>query len=425
MAWLLFDAYRQQGHDSTLVVGKKQSQDSDVWLLPNEQLREKSAWTKFWRTQHQKFNQQTIRGAWRAGRVAFDLAEPVRTLRKQLGHEDFDFPATRQILDFAPQIFHAHNLHNGYFDLRLLPEISQRIPTLLTLHDEWLLTGHCGYSITCPRWESGCGNCPDLTLYPAVRRDATRYNWQRKAEIYKKSKFYVAAPSQWLLNHAERSMLAAGMVEKRVIPHGVNLAIFCPADKSDAKHALNIPSDTQMLLFAGNRASANPYKDYATVRQAVERVNLPHQKIIFIALGDTGQDEPIADNITLRYVSYQTDPQRIAQYYQAADVFLHAALADNFPNTILEALACGTPVIATGVGGIPEQIQALDESQNPTGVLVALRDFTGMARGIERLLTDDNLRLQMGVHAAHDARLRFDLENFVKNYLHWYTEIIS
>ncbi|MBZ0305902.1 MAG: glycosyltransferase [Anaerolineae bacterium] len=233
IAWLLFEAYRQRGHESALAVGKKHSDDPDVLLIPNETTRDSALWTGFWRRQHRKMQPVQGRGAWRVGRVFYDLAEPIRTVRRQLGHEDFAFPATRQLLNLQPQIFHAHNLHNGYFDLRLLPEISRSATTILTLHDEWLLTGHCAYAIDCPLWETGCGHCPDLSLYPAIKRDATAYNWRRKAEIYRKSRLYVATPSQWLMDRVKRSML--NPVETRVIPHGVDGSVFRPADKNAAK----------------------------------------------------------------------------------------------------------------------------------------------------------------------------------------------
>lgn len=418
IAWLLFEAYRQRGHESHLAVGKKLSTDPDVLLVSNEATREKSAWVRFWRSRHRAMQNQRWRGAWRLGRVFYDLAEPVRAVRKQLGHEDFDFPATRHLLRDSPQIFHAHNLHNGYFDLRLLPEISQTVPTVLTLHDEWLFTGHCGYSIDCPRWETGCGHCPDLTLYPAVKRDTTAYNWRRKARLYENSRLYISTPSQWLMDKVQRSMLAG--LETRVIPYGVDLTVFQPADKNEAKNALEIAGN--MVLFTGNRASQNPYKDYATVRDAVQRVQHP---FTFVVLGDTGSTEKVSDTVTIRYVPYQKDLTTIARYYQAADLFLHAAHADNFPNTILESLACGTPVIATATGGIPEQIQVLEESDLPTGILVPPRDSVKMAGAIARLLREDELRLKMGDHAAADARRRFDLETFVQAYLNWYEDILS
>ena len=69
-----------------------------------------------------------------------------------------------------PDVLHLHNLHGGYFDLRVLPELSAHQPTVVTMHDEWLYTGHCAYTLDSERWLEGCGSCPHLDSYPAARR---------------------------------------------------------------------------------------------------------------------------------------------------------------------------------------------------------------------------------------------------------------
>jgi glycosyltransferase involved in cell wall biosynthesis len=122
----------------------------------------------------------------------------------------------------------------------------------------------------------------------------------------------------------------------------------------------------------------------------------------------------------VRFVEYQTDPRAVARYYQAADVYVHAARADTFPNTILEAQACGTPVVATAVGGIPEQI---DDGR--TGLLVPPGDAAALAERIARLLGDNDLRARLGEQAAADARDRFDLNRQADTYLDWYRDLVE
>jgi glycosyltransferase involved in cell wall biosynthesis len=136
-------------------------------------------------------------------------------------------------------------------------------------------------------------------------------------------------------------------------------------------------------------------------------------------------------------VPFETRPQTAAAYYQAADVYIHAAKVDTFPNTVLEALACGTPVIATEVGGIPEQIRALEGlscrtpgaprhgATEATGVLVGRGDAEGMAAGLERLLSDLPLRRRLGQNARRDAEQRFGLARQVDAYLRWYQELLQ
>src|SRR3546814_3518586 len=85
-----------------------------------------------------------------------------------------------------------------------------------------------------------------------------------------------------------------------------------------------------------------------------------------LALGDSGPDEKVG-NTELRFVPYQSEEAVVASFYHAADIYLHAAHADNFPTTLLEAAACGLPVVATAVGGIPEQVESLDHPGMPRG----------------------------------------------------------
>ena len=89
-----------------------------------------------------------------------------------------------------------------------------------------------------------------------------------------------------------------------------------------------------------------------------------------------------------------------------------------FPNTILEALACGLPVVATAVMGIPEQVK-----DAVTGFLVASKDAEAMAKHIMMWLTDDALRRQFSLNAAQDARERFDLNHQADAYIEWYLMI--
>ena len=418
VAWNLLRSYRERGYEAWLAVGHKLSDDPDVLLIPNEQQR--SRWARFWMHKPsvvEAADQAKPRNLFKV------IAEPGKTLDYHLGREDFGFPGTWKLLNLtphAPDIVHTHNLHGGYFDLRVLPSLSKKIPLILTLHDAWLLSGHCAHSFGCERWKIGCGKCPDLGIQPPVVRDATSYNWKRKREIYEKSRLYVSTPSQWLLEKIEDSMLAPAVVESRVIPNGVDLSVFRPGEKQKVRLELDIPSDAVVLLFTANNIRQNMWKDYAMIRTALTLVDeqLRERKAVFIGLGEEAKMEPIG-NIDLRFVPYQSEAATVARYYQAADVYIHASKADTFPNTVLEALACGTPVVATRVGGIPEQIK-----EGQTGYLTPVGDPHAFAGRIIELLSRDDCRRNMGREAAIDARKRFDVKVQVDTYLEWYQTIL-
>ena len=422
VAYDLHTAYRQQGHQAHLAVGHKKLYDADVSLINHTAYR--PAWTRFWRAQQLALCQKKIHIAPVLAGLLADAAEPRAWWERTRGMENFDYPGAWHVLGLPPQrpqVLHAHNLHGKYFDLRALAALSQQIPTFITLHDEWMFTGHCAYTFGSERWRTGCVDCPDLAINPAVPRNTTAQNWQRKQSIYQQSKLYVAAPSRWLLDEALTSILQPAIVEARHIPNGVALETFHPGDKRAARAALQLPLEADIALFVANSTVSNPFKDYATLEAAIARIaaQRPQRETVFVNLGEAGAEKRLGQ-VTIRYVGYQRDPQQVARFYQAADVYLHAARAENFPCTILEALACGTPVVATAVGGIPEQI-----NEGVTGFLIPQADSHAMAARAAQLFDDVSLQSQMGEAAAQHARDHFSLTQQVKRYLDWYETVLQ
>jgi glycosyltransferase involved in cell wall biosynthesis len=429
IARALHDGARAAGHESWMAVGRKTTGDANVFALDHDRLR--TPWSKLCRAAAAAIAPvEGVKGMKLLRLVVRDtVGQPRRAARRRGGEEDFDFPATAGLLGLPPampDLLHLHNLHSpaGYFDLRELPRLSARVPTVVTLHDAWLLAGHCAHSFGCDRWQTGCGRCPDLSIYPPIRKDATAFNWGRKRDLFARSRLRVCTPSQWLMDRVARSMLQPAVVDARVIPNGVDLSVFCPGDRAAARAGLDLPQDARVLLFAANGIRSNPFKDFRTMREAITAVasdaGARGSPLLFVALGEPSPDEVLSENATLRFVPFLTDESTIARYYQAADVYLHPARADTFPTTVLEALACGRPVIASDVGGIPEQV-----GEGETGHLVPVGDAGGMAAAIIALLRDGGRRLAMGARAAEVARARFDARRHVEATLDWYRQIVS
>ena len=110
----------------------------------------------------------------------------------------------------------------------------------------------------------------------------------------------------------------------------------------------------------------------------------------------------------------------IAQYYQAADIYVHTAKADTFPTTILEAMACGLPVVASNTGGIPEQVD-----HEITGFLTPVEDPVALVQGIKKILQNTALRNAMSSSALQKVYAHYTLGMQIKTYLAWYKSIIS
>lgn len=336
-----------------------------------------------------------------------------------LGLEDMSFPATRELLALLPEpadVLHLHNLHGGYFDLRALPRLTAAIPTAITLHDTWLLAGHCAYSLGCERWITGCGKCPDISRPMAIPRDSSAANWRRKRDVYRRSRVFVAGPSRWVLAEAERSILADAIVRTFCIPNGIDTAVFTPGDRSAARAVLGLPSDAFIVITSA--AGANPFKDYATVVRALPAIahKLPGRNVLLVALGT----ESHSTDARVINVPFLSEPVQIARYLRAADIGLHMAHGENFPLSILEAQACGLPVVASAVGGIPETILP-----GETGLLVPEGDDAALAAAVVSLASDPARLLRMGVAAALHVRGHFGLDRMVDAYLAMYAAMLE
>jgi glycosyltransferase involved in cell wall biosynthesis len=431
----LFEEYGARGHKSWMAVGVKRGSKANIFAIPHAPAAR--GWGRLWWSLHDRV--RTYSG--RASRATAFIASPQKIVDDFRGVENFDFPGTQRLLGLgpeAPDVVHLHNLHGffGYFDLRALQPLSRTVPTVVTLHDAWMFTGHCAYFLDCNKWERGCGSCPYLDTDPSVRRDSTDLNWLRKKQIYENSSLFVAAPSHWLLERAKASILSHGIVDTKLIPNGVDLSIFRPAQKASARERIGLPQDERILLFSGVSPASSPYKDLPTLRAAAEILGRVGTDITLVVLGETGETQRIGQ-ATIRFAGYETDEAKVARFYQAADVYVHAARvgAENHSLAILEALACGAPVVASDVGGIPEQVKSLrppssgsshpSDPDRATGILTPPGDAKALADAVTILIEDSALLRAMSSNAAIDARRRFDLQTQVDAYLDWYGEIIA
>jgi glycosyltransferase involved in cell wall biosynthesis len=423
ISWSLHQGYKSLGIRSLLAVGSKRTDEVDVFQIPNAECMRWLA-KKLSAAGKAIVDQSKSAFLSRLGGWISVIGQPKRYMGLYRGIEDFDYPATWNLLGLVgekPDIVHCHNLHGCYFDLRSLPWLSQQVRVVLTLHDAWLLTGHCAHSFNCERWKTGCGKCPDLTIPPAIRRDSTASNWRMKREIYSNSKLYLATPSQWLMDKLRESILWPAAIESRVIPNGVDLTVFRPGDQAQARAELGIPLRSIVVLFASNGIRKNFWKDFRTMHSAISIVAERNctDKVIFMALGEDAPTEHVG-RTQIRFVPSVRDPRIVARYFQAADVYIHAVRAETFGLTITEAFACGAPVVATAVGGIPELVE-----HGLTGFLVPPGDAEQMAEFILALLTNSDLRRRMGERAAQIAQERYGLNTMVRRYLDWYGEILD
>lgn len=418
----LHSALRSLGVESHLAVGNRRDGNRDATQIPNDRFRGMWNRVRLSTTDTARRHIPRVRGRGRIDAALAGMAQPDRWVAEMKGREYFNFPATWHPESWAGRadLLHCHNLHGGYFDLRALPMLSRRWPVVVTMHDMWLLTGHCAHSFDCDRWKSGCGDCPDLRIPPAIKRDATCHNWGVKRGIFGASKLHVATPSRWLLRKVEGSVLASGLEDARVIANGVDLTVFHPRRRHEARGSVGLNPNEVTLVYAANGGISNPWKDYATVEAAAAAAASDIKRpVTLVVIGGSGADHEIG-NMRVRHVSWLSDRSVFADYLCAADVCVHAAGAENFSLFLCEALACGVPVVSVSCGGTPELVR-----DGRCGLLVSPGDVRAYGEALRTLLSDDAKRTAFGAAAAAHARARLGLDRMAAAYRDWYVEIID
>ncbi len=416
-AYNLFKAYRSAGHRSWMAVKEKNTDDPDIFLM------QASNWHQRWGQHFQERRDRLECKNTPIGKILgyISILPNIRHYwcRRQ-GYEDFYYAGARRLLRLLPSrpdIIHCHNLHANYFNLQALPAISRRGILILNMRDSWMLTGHCAYPGDCERWRTGCGRCPDLERYPPVEKDSTDRNWRVKMNIYRRTAYHLTAPSQWQLAQAEASPLGQHAVSVRMIPNGIDTDIFAPMAKQDARNRLGFPLKARIVLMAGQ----HQYKDTDGMFSALERLppsrnSVPH---LFVCLGRDGETRRLGHG-ELHFAGYVADPYLMRQYYCAADVYLHAAEAEAFGKMITESMACGTPVVATATGGIPEQIV-----DGKVGFLCKHRDRDDMFQNVNRLLNNESMCGEMGSYAVMHVRHHFTIKRQSERFLEWFSELLD
>ncbi|MBN2522177.1 MAG: glycosyltransferase [Bacteroidales bacterium] len=254
-------------------------------------------------------------------------------------------------------------------------------PVIIVMHDMWTFTGGCHYSFSCEKYKSECYDCQIFADHK--RFDLSKKGFSAKRKLFLScGNFLFISPSKWLQSCAnESSLLKAKHVYH--IPNILDDRVFKPFHKSIARQIIDIDNDARVIAF-GAVTVDSPYKGWDYLRKALEILDreLGSDNILLLVFGK-GVSEKMADSIPFRkrFMGYLKDETSLALVYNAADVFVTPSLADNLPTTVLESLACGTPVVGFKTGGIPEMIK-----HKENGYLADYKDAVDLSNGLRYCL---------------------------------------
>lgn len=319
----------------------------------------------------------------------------------------------------SADVINLHCTHGGYFAQTLLPKLDRIAPLVWRMGDMWPITGHCSFSYKCERWKTGCGRCPILSDDPAIRIDTTRLLWKIKRSLYRRTSVTCVTPSEWLASLVRKSPLL-GEFQIQCIPNGLDTETFRPLPKLETRMALGLPGDAKIIL-ASAYALDDRRKGGAYLADALAILaESGEEDILLLTIGRGAPNLPAPGSYKRVDLGFVTDDALMASIYSAADVSVVPSVADNLPSTVLESMACGTPIVAFNVGGIPEMVRHME-----TGYLAAVENPADLANGIKLLLNDHDLRSNMSERCRETVKSEFSVELQVSRYLDLYEDVRS
>ncbi len=296
--------------------------------------------------------------------------------------------------------------------------IPQGKPIVWTLHDMNPFTGGCHFTSGCQRFIKGCGNCPQIQNPQSNDVSAISYQVKRKT-LASRQHLTVVAPSRWLLNEAQRSPLWPVNTNFQQIKYGLDSNSFRPQEKSSARMRLGLPIGSVVVGFGADNLS-NPRKGLALLEQALSLSPSSRTHLTALIFGAGKVDAASLCVHNVLQLGFLSSEAKQVDAYNACDFFVVPSLADNQPQTALEAMACGVPVIAFDSGGIGEVVK-----HGENGLLAAPDDLQGLANAIEKLILGSDLRRQLAQGARMSMLREHEGKAQALKYLGLYEKISS
>ena len=390
------------GQSSKMFVEKRESNELEIvgFRYPHDPLTRLRRGPRRWLLKREK---DRIKARLRAGASLFS--------------DDRSEHGSQALAQFPP--WDILNLHwiSGLLDYsEFFRSVPQNRPVVWTLHDMNAFTGGCHFDGGCGRYSQSCGACPELSSNQPD--DFSNAVWKRKRRGYdalRPGGLHLVTPSRWLANEARRSSLLHTR-DVTVIPYGIETDVFKPRDRHAARDVLGFPQTSKVVLFLADYAD-EARKGLSVLLQALGGMS-DVSDILVLILGNGTVD--VRANLRFKQLDYVRDDRILSMIYSAADLFVAPTLQDNLPNTILEAISCGVPVVAFNVGGVPEIIR-----DGVEGRLVPCRDIAALRSAIYTSLENNDVRLQMGVNARQRALQEYGLQLQASRYLELYNSLIS
>ncbi|NLK27113.1 MAG: glycosyltransferase [Clostridiales bacterium] len=316
-------------------------------------------------------------------------------------------------IDFLePDIIHLHNLHGNYINLKMLLKFIAKkdISTVLTLHDCWFFTGKCFHFTVegCYKWKVECNHCPRVHKdNPSWFFDKSRKMYQDKKNLFGQIKdLAVVGVSDWITGEARQSLLKNAQIIRRIY-NWVDFNIFKPVSAEDLRRSMNLEDKFVILGVASFWTEEKGLSEFLQLSKELQK------DMVIVLIGNLNESIDAYKNII--HIRETHDINSMVKFYSMADVFLNLSMEEACGRATIEALACGTPVIAMNSTSNPEQIGV------NCGYVVEKDDQVDLIRKINQV--HRNTKIFYSEYCIRYANQTFNKTNCLNDYIQLYREI--
>lgn len=396
----LHTGLRKMGHDSSMFVANRRSKDPHVTAFDA---------SMDWASR--------IRRRIRREQVKRDFDR--YSASRPAGFEIFSDDRSEYGIDLVKHVppCDVINLHwvARYLDYEaFFSVVPHRTPVVWRIADMNPITGGCHCDEGCGRFRSGCGSCPQLGS--SQSDDLSSQVWTRKQKAFHgvdAHRLHFVALNRWMAGNLAQHLFL-NRFPVTIIPNGLDTDVFAPRNRKFAREILGLPQDATIILFVAAVVQMR-YKGFLQLTEALAGLK-GQDNLLLTSVGT----KPVLNvGIPHAHLGYITDDRLLALAYNAADLFVIPSLHDNSPNTVLEAMACGIPVVGFETGGVPDMVR-----DGVTGLLAPCNDVAALRAAIEDLLLNPSKREEMGINSRRVALQEYSLAVQARRYSELYQSLV-
>jgi glycosyltransferase involved in cell wall biosynthesis len=309
----------------------------------------------------------------------------------------------RTLAGLEYDVLHVHAIHNSLWNHETLAHLPADAPTVWTFYDHW------PFSPQSYLYKTSDGS---LARLKPDGDDAEQAMRVRRDYFRSRSRLRLIAPSRALAASAREGL----GLDAEVIYFGMSLDLFTPIDPMAARRALSLPEDAFVIGYAADYRG-DPIKGFEVLQRAVSALEKPSFGLA-VGSGTPGDDR--VGKCSIRLLGRIDNPRLQAIVYSAADVFVVPSLEEGFGQVAMESIACGTPIVASNVGGLPEV-----GVPGETGWLFPPGDADALRRQLEDLMADPSRARRLRPACRAYAEQAWPLERQADDYIRVYSELLQ